>query len=109
MADVDLTDLEIVRFFDGPKVFGLKLSALRDAILKGLIPKPIPLTSEGRSLGWTRGMIRQHHAKMAKLAAERAKLQPEPPALRAARTKTIKKKLRPPGGKKHEPARRRHV
>jgi hypothetical protein len=92
---VDLTDLEIIRWADGPKVFGLGLSRLREKIIQGLIPQPIPLTADGRALGWTRQMIREHHEAMARLAAERAKPQPEPAGLREART-IRKEKLTPP-------------
>jgi len=42
--------LEIVRFIDGQKVFGLKASALKAKIEAGEIPAPIPLSDNGRAL-----------------------------------------------------------
>src|ERR1035437_9133740 len=66
--------LEIVRFIDGPKVFGLKASALKAKIDAKEIPAPIPLSDNGPALGWTRAMIAAHHTRMAALAAERATL-----------------------------------
>ena len=93
---------EIVRYHDGPKVFGFKPSALKEKIDAGKIPAPIPLSDSGRALGWTRQMIMDHHARMAALAEERRKAtpvkQPQPPAL--AKANKIKKlKLKRPSAR----------
>lgn len=93
--------LEIVRFHDGPRVFGLGPSRLKEKIDRGEIPAPMPLSANGRAVGWTRQMIMNHHAKMAALAEERRKAagpkvkQPQPEALAKAR-KVKKTKLRRP-------------
>jgi hypothetical protein len=97
-------DLEIVRYARGPQVFGLGASTLKSKIDAGLIPRPIPLSADGAALGWTRGVIRQHHAKMAQLAAERraaaALLPKEKRAKPVALVKSKRKrKLHPPGAK----------
>jgi hypothetical protein len=101
-AEFDL--LEIVRYVDGPKVFGLKPSALKAKIDAGKIPAPIPLSDDGRALGWTRQTIVNHHAAMAALAEERKKAaqpkvkQPQPQAQALATVHKVRKvKLRPPG------------
>src|SRR6187200_714942 len=95
MSAVENDPLEIVRYVDGPKVFGLKPSALKAKIDAGKIPAPIPLSDSGRALGWTRQMIMNHHASMAALAEERRRAaqpkakQPQPGAL--AKTHKVKK------------------
>jgi hypothetical protein len=100
-AEINFDPLEIVRYVDGPKVFGLKPSALKAKIDAGKIPKPMPLSDGGRALGWTRQMVMDHHAKMAALAEERKKAampkvrQPQPKALRNVH-KVKKVKLRRP-------------
>lgn len=93
--------LEIVRFVDGPKVFGLKPSALKAKIDAGEIEAPIPLTKSGRALGWTRATVMKHHADMAALRDKRAKEAPpkekkEQPKALAAVQRIKKTKLRPP-------------
>ena len=93
--------LQIVRYVDGPKVFGLKPSALKAKIDAGKIPAPIPLSDSGRALGWTRQTIINHHARMAALAEERKKAAPpkvkqlQPGALAKAHKEKVK--LRRPG------------
>jgi len=92
--------LEIVRYIDGPKVFGLRLSSLKAKIEAKEIPAPIPLSDNGRALGWTRQTIMDHHKRMAALAEERAKAAPPKPkrAQPAALVRKVKKvKLRPLG------------
>jgi len=69
------------------------------------IPAPFPLSETGTALGWTKGMIRKHHERMAALAADRraaAALVPaekriKPPALVKHQRK---RKLRPPAAKR---------
>jgi hypothetical protein len=92
--------LEIVRYHDGPKVFGFAESTLKEKIDAGKIPAPIPLSDDGRALGWTRAMIMGHHAKMAALAEQRRKeagpkiKQPKPESLANVRKGVKKMKLR---------------
>jgi hypothetical protein len=95
MADDSNEDLSIIRWADGPRVFGLRPSRLREKIRAGEIPAPFPLSASGRALGWTQQMVREHHEAMARLAAERAKPQSEPAGLHKARTETKKQKLTP--------------
>jgi hypothetical protein len=101
---VEFDPQEIVRFADGEKVFGLKPSRLKDKIHAGEIPAPIPMSATERALGWTRQQIADHHAKMAALAAQRAKnvidrpKQPQPVALANA-AKFRKTRLQPPVAK----------
>jgi hypothetical protein len=85
IAELDFDPLEIVRYVDGPKVFGLKPSTLKAAIVRGEIAPPIPLSETGRALGWTRQTIVDHHKRMAALAAERAKAAAEQPVKKPAR------------------------
>jgi hypothetical protein len=109
-AELNFDPLEIVRYVDGPKVFGLKPSALKAKIDAGEIEAPIPLSHSGRALGWTRQMVMNHHSRMAALAEERRKAakpkvkQPQPKAL--ADVQKVKKiKLRRPGNpRQHESA-----
>jgi hypothetical protein len=51
MAELVFDPLEIIRYVDGPKVFGYKPAALKAAIERGEIERPIPLSSSGRALG----------------------------------------------------------
>lgn len=103
--DIDLDggddDLEIVRFNQGPKVFGLGMSTIVEKIKTGELPAPFPLSEGGKALGWTRGTIRAHHAAMAKLAERRRtdtpKLKIEKPAALVENPRPKKRKLRPPG------------
>jgi|SRR5882672_486099 hypothetical protein len=98
-------DLEIVRYGQGPRVFGLAASTLKSKIDNHEIPAPFPLSETGTALGWTKGMIRKHHERMAALAADRraaAALVPaekriKPPALVKHQRK---RKLRPPAAKR---------
>jgi hypothetical protein len=111
-AEINSDPLEIVRYVNGPKVFGLKPSTLKAKIDAGEIEAPIPLSDSGRALGWTRQMVMNHHKRMAALAEARKKAAmpkaklPQPKALRNVR-KVKKTKLRPPGNPKlqHERAR----
>jgi predicted DNA-binding transcriptional regulator AlpA len=36
----------------GPKFFGFKDAALFEAIKKGIVPRPFPLSDDGRATGW---------------------------------------------------------
>jgi|ERR1035437_3295761 hypothetical protein len=104
-TELNYDPLEIVRYIDGPKVFGLKASALKAKIEAKEIPVPMPLSDTGRALGWTRQTIMDHHARMEALAEERAKImklkQTQPPAL-AAVHRVKKVKLRPPVAKQRQ-------
>jgi hypothetical protein len=60
----ELLPNEIVRLFDGPKYFGLKPTALNDAISKGLIPRPMALTVGGRAKGWTGAQVIAHQTRL---------------------------------------------
>ena len=91
--------LEIIRFHDGPKVFGLGPSRLKEKIDAGEIEAPIPLSDSGRALGWTRQMVMNHQARMAALAEERKKAaeprvkQQQPAALAKVQHGPKKRKL----------------
>jgi predicted DNA-binding transcriptional regulator AlpA len=43
---------QVVRKHNGYSYFGLKSTALDDAIKSDLIPKPVKLTPGGRAVGW---------------------------------------------------------
>ncbi len=66
----------IVRKADGPRVFGLRPTAIDDAIAEGRIPPPMRLTLGGRACGWTGAQILEHRHKLLEQAerdaAERA-------------------------------------
>jgi predicted DNA-binding transcriptional regulator AlpA len=67
-AGGELRPNEIVRKKDGFKYFGLKRTALDDAIKNNLIPKPFPLTKDGRAVGWTGQQILDHQRKLLEQA-----------------------------------------
>ena len=62
---------QIYRASEGPKYFGLKRTALDDAIKRGEIEPPMWLTDSGRARGWLGSVIIKHHQK--RLAASAAK------------------------------------
>ena len=59
----------IVRKSEGRKYFGLGPSQLAEAIKRGEIPAPFPLTESGRAQGWTGQQILDHQAKQRNSAA----------------------------------------
>ena len=69
----NLAELEpdqIIRKCDGPKYFGLKSTALDDAIDRGDIEPPMALTAGGRARGWTGRQIINHHRRRLAAAAK---------------------------------------
>jgi predicted DNA-binding transcriptional regulator AlpA len=61
---------ELIRKSKGSKYFGLKHSALEDAIDRGEIPRPFTLTATGRAKAWTGRQIIEHHRQ--RIAATRS-------------------------------------
>lgn len=59
----ELDPNQIVRTRDGYKYFGLKSTALSDAIRDKRIPAPFTLTDGGRIKGWTGQQIIQWQAE----------------------------------------------
>lgn len=68
----ELDPNQIVRKGEGPKYFGLKSTALDDAIKAELIPAPFALTEGGRAKGWTGRQIIDHHN--ARIAASKTEV-----------------------------------
>lgn len=52
IADDGIHPDHIYRYADGPKYYGLGLSAIDAKIKTGEIPKPISLSDSGRAKGW---------------------------------------------------------
>jgi hypothetical protein len=65
----ELSPNEIVRWYEGPKYFGLKLTQLREKVEAGEIPPPMVLSDTGRAKGWFGSQIIEHHERLAKRAA----------------------------------------
>ena len=56
----------------GQRYFGLGPTRLDEAIRRGDIPAPFPLTASGRAVGWTgRQIIEHHRAMMQRMAASK--------------------------------------
>jgi hypothetical protein len=56
----ELSPNEIVRWRDGPKFFGFKLTQQQEKIASGEIPPPIALSDSGRAKGWLGQQIIEH-------------------------------------------------
>lgn len=67
---------EIIRKHAGPRFFGLRHTALDDAIKRGEIPAPIPLTPGGRARGWLGATILEHQRRLAEAAKQQAESTP---------------------------------
>jgi predicted DNA-binding transcriptional regulator AlpA len=59
---------DIVRKRDACRFFGLKSTAIDEAIARGAIPKPIALTPGGRAKGWLGSQILDHQRKLIEAA-----------------------------------------
>jgi predicted DNA-binding transcriptional regulator AlpA len=59
-----LPDNVIVRRKDGELYFGWKKTALDSKIASGEIPKPFPLSADGRACGWFGWQVNEYHAKI---------------------------------------------
>jgi predicted DNA-binding transcriptional regulator AlpA len=66
---------EVVRREQGAKYFGLKRTALDEAIKKGAVPRPFPLTEGGRATGWLGRQIIAHHKRRLAARLELSGLQ----------------------------------
>jgi predicted DNA-binding transcriptional regulator AlpA len=67
-----------VRWRDGPKFFGFKLTQQQEKIASGEIPPPIALSDSGRAKGWLGQQIIEHQQKrLAAAQAEGAKKKPK--------------------------------
>jgi predicted DNA-binding transcriptional regulator AlpA len=69
MSDTkELHPNEIVRWHDGPKYFGYKLTQQAERIKSGDIPKPFALSEAGRAKAWTGAMIIEHQQRQRELS-----------------------------------------
>jgi hypothetical protein len=66
----ELEPNEIVRFYNAAKYFGYQPTQLRKKIESSEIPPPVPLSDDGRALGWFGWQIIEHQQK--RLAAAQA-------------------------------------
>jgi predicted DNA-binding transcriptional regulator AlpA len=74
-AGAPLSPNDIVRFKDGPRVYGMSPTAIRDGIKLGDIEEPMRLGQ--RALGWTGQQILDWQARKRSEAAAAAKARSE--------------------------------
>jgi hypothetical protein len=59
--DLRIDPAEIFRPKRAQKYFGYRHSQLAEKVKSGEIPPPIPLSANGRAVGWTGQQIIEHH------------------------------------------------
>jgi len=59
-----LPDHIVIRRKDGEQYFGFKKTHLDQKIADGTVPKPFPLSADGRASGWYGWQINEHNDKI---------------------------------------------
>ena len=59
---------QVVRWHEGPKYFGYKLTQQDEKIKLGEIPAPLRLSDSGKAKGWFGSQIIEHQQRLLKRA-----------------------------------------